>query len=68
MERERQTVCLDTSNLALLYIKLSENFSTFRRRLIDKIELENSDVKTRFFEQDGKVYVEFTYRKEREKK
>lgn len=68
MERERQIVCLDTPNLALLYTKLSENFSTFRRRLIDKIELENSDAETRFFEQNGKMYVEFTYRKEREKK
>jgi hypothetical protein len=63
---ESRVVCLDTPTVAHLYHKLHEAVLSLRSQL--KIEaFGNADVVTRFHEQDGKLYVELTYWKDKEK-
>lgn len=63
---ESRVVCLDTPTVAHLYQRIHEAVLSLRFRL--NVDLHrNADITTRFYEQDGKLYVELTYWKDKEK-
>jgi hypothetical protein len=62
---KNQVVCLDGETVAHLYHKIHDGVLALQSKLKNRVPLiSNADVVTKFFEQDGKLYIELTYWKD----